>query len=119
MEISSGENIPFDARYRTSEVLVKILVEWSSVEEVLKTMADYAKISWGGLHWGMVEHNIGKREFSLPNMFFPVTKSGLKSLELENQEMKLTIYALNADLEEAKKILLGKQPLVILDSQLS
>ena len=70
-----------DARYRSSELLFKRLVERSAVEEVLKTMEDYANRSRAILHWGAVEHNIGKQEFSLPDIFFPVTKSRLKSLE--------------------------------------
>ena len=60
MEISSGHNIFLDARYRYSEILVKRLVEQSAAEEVLK-MEGSAKISWAGLQWGTVEHNIGKQ----------------------------------------------------------
>ena len=114
VEISSGENICLDARYRSSDILVKRLVERSAAKEVLKTMEGYAKISWPGLQWGTVENNIGKREFSLPNIFSPVTKSRLNILELENQEMKLTICALNSELAEAKKVLADNQPLVSL-----
>ena len=67
----------------------------------------------------MVEHNIGKRAFSLPKNFIPVTKSRLKSLELENQEMKSTICALNSQLADTKKILADNQPLVSTGAQLS
>ena len=48
-----------------------------------------------------------------------MTKSRLKSLELENQEMKLTICSLNADLSDYNKILSENQPLVSLGDQLS
>ena len=61
VEISSGENIRLDDRYRSSDILVKRLVERSASKEVLKTMEGYAKISWAGLQWGMVDHNIGKQ----------------------------------------------------------
>ena len=61
VEISSGEKIRLDARYRSSELLVKSLVQRSAAEEVLKEMENYAKISWAGLQWGMVDHNIGKQ----------------------------------------------------------
>ena len=44
MEISSGENIRLDARYRSIEILVKRLVDGYASEEVLKIMEDYAKI---------------------------------------------------------------------------
>ena len=84
VEISSGEKIRLDAIYRSSEILVKSLVERSEAEEVLKKMEDYAKRSRAGVQWGAVERNIGKREFSLPKNCVPVTKSQLKSLELEN-----------------------------------
>ena len=67
----------------------------------------------------MVEHNIGKQEFSFPNNCVPVTKSQLKSLELENQEMKYFIYALNEELADAKKMLVDNQPLVSVGAQLS
>ena len=48
-----------------------------------------------------------------------MTKSQLKSLELENQEMKLTICELNSGFTEAKKMLADNQPLVSLGAQLS
>ena len=48
-----------------------------------------------------------------------MTKSQLKSLELENQEMKLTICELNSGFTEAKKILADNQLLVSLGAQLS
>ena len=70
------------------------------------------KKSRAGLQRGTVEHNIGKREFSLPNNFVMVTKSRLKSLELENQEMKLTICTLNSELLEAKKVVADNQMLL-------
>ena len=54
----------------------------------------------------------------LPKYFFLMTKSRLNSLELDNQEIKLTICALNSELAEAKKILAGNQPLVSLRAQL-
>ena len=85
VDISSGENIILGEIYQYSELLFKRLVDWSAAEEVLKTMEDYAKIYRDGLHWGKVEYNIGKQEFSLPNNYVPVAKSRLKSLELENQ----------------------------------
>ena len=44
VEISSGENIRLDARYRSIEILVKRLVDGYASEEVLKIMEDYAKI---------------------------------------------------------------------------
>ena len=82
------------------------MLEHCAYEEVLKTTEDYTKRSRADLHWGTVEHNIWKTGILPPKEFFgPVTKSQLKSLELENQEMKLTICTLNADLIETKKIL--------------
>ena len=48
-----------------------------------------------------------------------MTKSRVKSLELEDQEMKLTICALNAELVEANNMLAENQPLVSLGAQLS
>ena len=77
VEISSGDNIRLDGIYRSSEDLFKRLAERCEAEDVLKTMEDYAKISRSGLQWGAVEHNTRKREFSLPNIFVPVTKSRL------------------------------------------
>ena len=65
------------------------------------------------------EHNIGKEELYLRNNYVLVTKLRLYSLKLENQEMKSTICALNAELEEAKDILAENQPLVSLGAQLS
>ena len=82
-------------------------------------MEDYAKISWAVLQCGVVEHSIGKREFSLPNNCVPVTKSRLKSLEFENQEMKSNICALDAEWAEAKNMLADNQPLVSAGAQLS
>ena len=96
VEITSGEKIRLVVRYKYYELLVKRLVERSSDEGLLKTMEDYAKRYRAGLQWGTVEHNIGKWELSLPKNCVPVTKSRLKSLELENQEMKSTICALNS-----------------------
>ena len=61
-------------------------------------MEDYEKLSWAVLQWGMEEHNIGKRAFSLPNNCVPVTELQLNILELENQEMKRTVFALHAEL---------------------
>ena len=60
VEISSGENIFLDARYRYSYLLVEILLEWSAAEEILKIMEDYSKRSQYGLQWGTVEYNIRK-----------------------------------------------------------
>ena len=105
VEISSGENIRLCARYQSSEILVKRLVERYTFEVLLKKMEDYAKRSRADPKRGTVEHTIRKQEFSLPNNLVPVTKSRLKSLELENQEIKLTICALNSELEEAKRVL--------------
>ena len=119
VEISSGENIFWDAIYRSRELLFKRLVEKSASEEVLKTMEGYTKRSRDVPKLGTVEHNIGKHKFSLPNNCVPVTKPRLNSLELENQEMKSTIYALNEEWEEAKKILADNQPLVSLGAHLS
>ena len=65
------------------------------------------------------EHNIGKEELYLRNNYVLVTKLGLYSLKLENQEMKSTICALNAELAEAKKMLADNQTLVSLGAQLS
>ena len=48
-----------------------------------------------------------------------MTKLRLQSLELENQEMKSTTCALNAELVNAKKILSNNQPLVSAGAQLS
>ena len=48
-----------------------------------------------------------------------MTKSRVKSLELEDQEMKLTICALNAELVEAKKLLSDNQLLISAGYQLS
>ena len=48
-----------------------------------------------------------------------MTKSWIKSFELENQEMKSTICALNAELAEAKEMLADNHPLVSLGAQLS
>ena len=118
VEISIGDNICLDARYRSSELLVKRLVEWSEAEEVLKKMEDRIKISQAGLQWGTVEHNIGKRAFSLPKSCVPVTKSRVNSLELEDQEMKLTICALNTELVEANNMIAENQFLVSSGHQL-
>ena len=49
MEISSGEKICFDAKYRISEFLAKRMAERSIDEELLNTTEDYAKISQSGL----------------------------------------------------------------------
>ena len=59
--ISSGEKIRLDVRYRYIEILANRLVEPFADEEVLKTIEDYAKISWSRLQRGTVEHNTGKR----------------------------------------------------------
>ena len=104
-EISSGENIRLDERYLYSEILFKRLLESCAAKEVLKTIEGYEKIYRAVLQGGMVENNTEKREFYLPNNCVLVTKSRLKSLELENQKMKLTIFALNVELEEANKLL--------------
>ena len=48
-----------------------------------------------------------------------MTKSRLKSLELENQEMNLAICVLNTDLSEANKMLADNHISVDLGSQLS
>ena len=48
-----------------------------------------------------------------------MTKLPLKSLELENKGMKLTICALNAELSEANNILADNHPLFSLGTQLS
>ena len=93
-EISSGEKICLDTRYRSSELLVMSLVYRSAAEEVLKKKDYYSKISRASLQWETVDHNI-RRAFSLPNICVLVTKSRLNILELENQEMKSTICALN------------------------
>ena len=85
MEISSEYNIRLDARYRSSELLVKRLVERSAAEEVLKKMGDYEKYLVLAYSVGTVEYIIRKREVSLPDNCVPVTKSQLKSLEFENQ----------------------------------
>ena len=119
MEISSGEEIYLDVRYISSELLVKRLVDRSAAEEVQKQIEDYAKISRAGPQGGTVEHNIGKWALSLSKIFFPVTKLQLKILELENQEIKSTICALNKNLSEAKKMLADNQPLVSSGTQLS
>ena len=47
-----------------------------------------------------------------------MTKLLLKSLELENKEMKLTICALNSEFAEAKKMLADNQTLVSLGAHL-
>ena len=80
-------------------------------------MEYHAKRSWAGLQWGTVEHNIGKREFSLPNNCIPVKKLQLKSLELENQEIKSTIFVLNVDLVQYNKMLEDNHPLVTIEDQ--
>ena len=72
-----------------------------------------------GLQQGTVEHTIGKRELSLPKNCALVTKLQLKSLELENQETKSTICALNVELTEARKMLSDNQMLVSAGAQLS
>ena len=79
-EISIGEKIRLDARYLSSDLLVNRLVDWSAAEEVLKKMEYYAKRSRAGLQWGAVEHNIGKRELSLPKNCVLETKSQQKSI---------------------------------------
>ena len=112
MEISSEENIRLDTGYRYSELLVNILVDLVAAEKVLETMEDYSKIYRVGLQEVTVEHNIGKHAFYLPNNFVPVTKSRLKSMELENQEMKSNICTLNVELSKAKNMLAKNQPLV-------
>ena len=60
VEISIGDKIHLYARYLSSELLVKRLVDRYASEEVLKKMEDHAKISRDGLQWGTVKHNIGK-----------------------------------------------------------
>ena len=82
-------------------------------------MKYYAKRYRFGLRRGTVEHTIGKRELSLPKNCVPVTKLRLKSLELENQETKSTICALNVKLTEARKMILENQMLVSAGAQLS
>ena len=82
-------------------------------------MKYYAKRYRVGPQQGTVEHNIGKRELSLPKNCVPVTKLQLKSLELENQETKSTICALNVELTEARKVLSDNQMLVGAGAQLS
>ena len=119
VEISSGENIRLDTGYKSSELFVKMLLERSAAKEVLKTMEDDEKISWAGLQWGTVDHNIRKQEFFLQNNCVTVTKLRLKSLELENKEMKSTICALHAELEESKKMLEDNHKLFSLGTQLS
>ena len=81
LEISSGEKICLDVRYQFSEIIVKRLVQPSASEEMLKIMEDYTKISQSIIQWGSVEHNIGKRAFSLPKNCVPVTKLQLNSLK--------------------------------------
>ena len=82
-------------------------------------MEDYAKISRAGLRWGTVEHKIGKRSFSLPNIFFLVTKLQLDILEAENKAMKYIICELYAELSEANNMLSDNQTLVHLGTHLS
>ena len=65
MDILSGENIRLDARYLSSDLLAKRLVERSAAEEVLKMEVD-AKISRAGLNWGKVERNILKTSILPP-----------------------------------------------------
>ena len=79
----------------------------------------YAKRYRVGLQQVTVEYTIGKRELSLPKNRVLVTKLQLKSLELENQETKLTICALNVELTEARKMLSDNQTLVSAGAQLS
>ena len=104
--------------YQSSEIPVERLVERSAAEEVLK-MEYYSKISWSVLQWEVVEHNIGKREFYLPNNCVLVTKLQSKILSLQNQEMKSTICLLNEKLTEAKKMLADNQLLVSVSAHLS
>ena len=61
MEISSAEKICLNARYRSSDLLVKRLAERSADEDLLKTMEDYTKKYRYGLQCGMVEYKIGKK----------------------------------------------------------
>ena len=49
VDISSGEKIRLDARYQSSELLVKRMLEFSADEEVMKKMEDCDKISWANL----------------------------------------------------------------------
>ena len=88
----------------------------AAAEEVLKMMKNDEKVSQAGLQWGVIEHNIRKRAFSLTKTFFLVTNLRLESLEAENQSMRFTICALNTD---AKNVLTDNQPLVILGTQFS
>ena len=78
--ISQLERRFLDVRYRSSEILVKRMVERSAAEEVLKTIEGYANRYRYDLQWGAIEHNIKNREVSLPNRFVPVTKLQLKGL---------------------------------------
>ena len=116
VEISNGEKIFLDARYWSSEILVNSLVDRSAAEEVLKN-GGLCKISRAGLQWGTVQHNIGKLELSLPKNCVPMTKLRPESLGLENQEMNLTICALNAELAEANNMSAENQPLVSTGAQ--
>ena len=47
-------------------------------------MEDNAKRYRDSPKWGIVKNNIGKQSLYLPENCVPVTKSRLKSLELEN-----------------------------------
>ena len=104
----------------------EILIYWAPFQEACRSVYS----------WRVVENNGGlcknissfptvgdggisrKQELSLPNNCVPVTKLRLNSLKLENQEMNLTICALNAELAKGKKILAYNQLLVSLGAQL-
>ena len=54
VEISGGEKINLDERHRSSQLVVKRLVERPEDEEVFKTIDDYSKISLAGKQKGTV-----------------------------------------------------------------
>ena len=87
-----------DTGYLSSKLLVKRPVKQSADEEVLEKWRIIQRDLGLDYSWGRQNITSGKREFSLPNNCVPVTKSRLKSLELENQEMKSTVCALNVEL---------------------
>ena len=81
MEISTVGKKRLNERYGSGERLVKKLVARTAAESALKNDGLLCKNISGWPSVGLVEHNIGKRAFSLQNSVIPVTKSQLESLE--------------------------------------
>ena len=65
VEVSSGDNIRLDARYLSSDLLAKRLVDWSADEEVFKTM-EYCE-KYPGLTYSGGRENITSEKGNPPS----------------------------------------------------